>query len=79
MFCGRTHVLDKQHCPAFGKECMKCNRPNHFAEVCKQNKQQAKHPAKVNTVDMANDEYVLVVGQQNSYSRTVTANMVIGK
>ena len=79
MFCGRTHVLDKQHCPAFGKECMKCHRPNHFAEVCKQNKQQAKNPAKVNTVDMAKDECVLVVDQQNSYSRTVTANMVIGK
>ena len=75
MFCGRTHVLDKQHCPAFGKECMNCHRKNHFAEVCK----QAKHPAKVHTVDMANDEYVLVVDQQNSYSRTVTANMIIGK
>ena len=47
---------------------MKCHRPNHCADVCKQNKQQAKHPAKVNIVDMA-----------NSYSRTVMANMVIGK
>ena len=75
MFCGKTHVLDKRHCSAFGKECLKCHRPNHFAEVCKQNKQQAK----VHTVDMSNDEYVLVVNQQNSYSRTVTANMVIGK
>ena len=28
---------------------------------------------------MSNDEYLLVVNQQNSYSRTVTANMVIGK
>ena len=54
---------------------MKCHRPNHFEEVCKQNKQQAK----VHTADMSNDEYVLVVNQQNSYSRTVTANMVIGK
>ena len=75
MFCGNTHVLDKRNCPAFGKECLKCHRPNQFAEVCKQN----KHQAKVHTVDMANDEYVLVVNQQNSYSRTVTANMVIGK
>ena len=36
-------------------------------------------PVACHTVDMANDEYVLVVNQQNSYSRTVTANMVIGK
>ena len=75
MFCGRLHVLDKRHCPAFGKECLKCHRPNHFAEVCKQAKQQAK----VHTVDMANDEYVLVVNQQNTYPRTVTANMNIGR
>ena len=75
VFCGKMHVLDKRHCPALGKECLKCHRPNHFAEVCKQTKQQAK----MHTVDMADDEFVLVVNQQNSYSRTVTANMVIGK
>ena len=75
MFCGKLHVLDKRHCPAFGKECLNCHRPNHFAEVCKQAKQQAK----VHTVDMANDEYVLVVNQQNRSPRTVTANMNIGR
>ena len=74
-FCGKLHVLYKRHCPAFGKECLNCHRPNHFAEVCKQAKQQAK----VHTVDMANDEYILVVNQQNTYPRTVTANMNIGR
>ena len=63
LFCGKMHVLDKRQCPALGKECLKCHRPNHFAEVCKQTKQQVK----VHTVDMANDEYVLVVTKQASH------------
>ena len=75
MFCGKLHVLDKRHCPAFGKECLKCHRRNHFAEVCK----QAKHEAKVHTVDMEKEEYVLVVNQGNTYSRTITATMNIGR
>ena len=74
MFCGKLHVLDKRHCPAFGKECLKCHRRNHFAEVCK----QANPQAIVHTVDMAN-EYVLVVNEQNRSTRTVTANMNIGR
>ena len=75
MFCGKLHVLDKRHCPAFGKECLKCHRRNHFAEVCK----QAKHEAKVHTVDMEKEEYILVVNQGNTYSRTITATMNIGR
>lgn len=33
-FCGGKHVWDKFKCPAFGKTCKKCNKPNHFAKVC---------------------------------------------
>lgn len=30
--CGTRH--DYRKCPAFGKECRKCKKPNHFAKMC---------------------------------------------
>ena len=33
--CGRSHIKQRFQCPAFGKVCSACNKPNHFAEVCK--------------------------------------------
>ena len=34
-FCGRMHDVSKrENCPAFGKRCNKCNKQNHFANVC---------------------------------------------
>jgi hypothetical protein len=32
---GYPHKGGRQGCPAFGKECMKCRRMNHFARCCK--------------------------------------------
>ena len=32
-YCGFKHA--KRKCPAYGKVCHKCNRKNHFANVCK--------------------------------------------
>ena len=29
--CGLRHP--RKQCPAYGKQCLKCNKPNHFAEV----------------------------------------------
>lgn len=31
--CGRTHKINE--CPAYGKECFKCKRSNHFGKMCK--------------------------------------------
>ena len=31
--CGRSHVKQRTKCPAFGKLCSACNKPNHFAEM----------------------------------------------
>lgn len=33
-YCATTHKFGT--CPAFGKECLKCGRMNHFAAACKQ-------------------------------------------
>ncbi|MES9975679.1 MAG: aspartyl protease family protein, partial [Candidatus Thiodiazotropha sp.] len=33
-FCGTRHQRTKEHCPAWGKTCMKCRKKNHFARCC---------------------------------------------
>ena len=27
-FCGKTHLMEKRKCPAWGRQCTKCKRPN---------------------------------------------------
>ena len=35
-YCGQKHKLRKRElCPAFGKLCNRCNKPNHFANKCR--------------------------------------------
>ena len=34
-YCGTKHVFRKENCPAFGKQCSKCFKLNHFAKCCK--------------------------------------------
>jgi len=34
-FCGREHEFKKELCKAYGQVCRKCNKLNHFANVCK--------------------------------------------
>ena len=29
--CGRKHVPDRSKCPAYGQQCNKCGKSNHFA------------------------------------------------
>ena len=33
-FCGKSHVMNKFMCPAWGKTFNSCGRKNHFALVC---------------------------------------------
>ena len=42
-FCGRVHKFDKRLCPAFGKQCNKCKRLNHFSSVCKTTTSKVVH------------------------------------
>lgn len=37
-FCGRSHPLRKEECPAWGKICKNCSRRNHFAVKCDKKK-----------------------------------------
>ena len=33
-FCGESHKMKKELCPAYGKTCSKCGLKNHFAIKC---------------------------------------------
>ena len=33
-YCGSSHARVKEKCPAFGQECSKCSKKNHFARCC---------------------------------------------
>lgn len=39
--CGLTHGTNQQ-CPAFGVECRKCGKANHFARMCRSNHPKTK-------------------------------------
>jgi transposase InsO family protein len=40
--CGKGHAKDrKKHCPAYGQQCHKCKKWNHFASACRTPKVQA--------------------------------------
>ena len=48
-FCGHNHK--KRDCPAFGKECNKCGRKNHFSKMCKsesESKRDSRRPRQAN-------------------------------
>jgi hypothetical protein len=51
-YCGGMHEWNKTKCPAYGKECRKCRKLNHFASVCKTKRQTVK---KVDTPSDSSD------------------------
>ena len=38
-YCGKTHQMQKELCPAYGKFCSKCGKPNHCSTVCMSSKE----------------------------------------
>ena len=87
-FCGNTHVWKKEECPAWGKQCTKCGKRNHFAVKCSQT---TRTQGAVNTLAFAQDdyfeendeEYTLVLDNSinnhsnGSHSRKLYAHLVI--
>ena len=56
--CGRQHP--PRSCPAWGKQCSKCNGPNHFADYCFTGK------AKVHSVEYENNELFIGNVERNT-------------
>jgi len=51
-FCGYKHPFTQpSRCPAFGKQCLKCKKEGHFAQVCPGN---VKEGLKVDLVKQEN-------------------------
>ena len=42
-YCGGQHQPDKLKCPAYGKVCRHCKKPNHFQSMCRQSQKQQQH------------------------------------
>lgn len=63
-YCGIKHTRGK--CPAYGKECMKCGRYNHFANVCKTTGRQKSNDMSINAINNDNHETELVVYTLNN-------------
>ena len=50
--CGKSHIKQRTKCPAFGKICSACKKPNHFAEMSKSSPGRNSLPRNgVNLVD----------------------------
>ena len=69
--CGTQHA--PRQCPAFGKTCLKCNKPNHFAKCCFANTSQTfSNPnhsvSHLNYLNKSSDEnyYINVSIEQNN-------------
>ena len=70
-FCGYTHAMKRDMCPAYGKTCNKCKGQNHFASRCtgagSGKWKQSKHKESVkaldgdNVVDTDSDDSVMIV------------------
>ena len=41
-FCGYQHVLGKNNCPAYGKQCRGCLKWNHFKGCCNEKREASK-------------------------------------
>ena len=58
--CGLKH--EKSKCPAEGKKCAKCTKPNHFARVCKSKPKERKSVYGVEENQDSDDEPYMFVG-----------------
>ena len=72
-FCGQEHKFQKELCPAFGRTCKKCKKPNHFADMCRSRFENVRF------ADMENssDEELLVLESQRvaEYPKRIYARL----
>ena len=60
-FCGRSHIMKKAECPAWGKTCSLCKRKNHVAKKCtaqEKTRKVRKHIHQVTAPDDSDDEWI---------------------
>ena len=53
--CGQPWTIDhRSKCQAIGQTCRRCNKPNHFATVCKSNLNRPTNTQRVNEIENNN-------------------------
>ena len=74
--CGNWHTR-QQACPAFGAECRKCGRKNHFAKMCC-TKSRPLHGIHMDDNDESTDDMFIGALQKNNITKewqiTITLN-----
>ena len=81
-FCGRTHPMKKEKCPAWGETCNECGKKNHFQKMCRQREGKTKFKSKkavhaLHDSESDSDEYLLSVGREKD-DKIINAKMQIG-
>ena len=67
--CGSQHP--KKQCPAFGKQCRKCNKLNHFAKCCRSTRRKVESVAQSESNSQNNSQSDLMfVGAIDHNSKT---------
>jgi len=83
-YCGKRHAKVRQQCPAWGQECNKCGKANHFAKQCKAKKvnvstfvRNVDHREELSSNSDSSDEFVNVVSQKSKPSRDIKCEMTV--
>ena len=58
-YCSNKLHKHKTECPAYGKQCHKCSKYNHFAKLCKSVK--SVHEVTSEQTDYDSDCYVMIL------------------
>lgn len=78
-FCGQSHLRTKEKCPAFGKMCKKCGKPNHFAKKCSsgQVKSKSKHKVRAVSEESEDSDEIMVVKDEKHYKKKIVGRFKI--
>lgn len=67
-YCGRSHKV--RECPAFGKNCDRCNKRNHFSIVCKMKNVEIINESNNNSDFYCSDNDEFFIGLLENVSQT---------
>ena len=83
-FCGNTHVMKREECPAWGKQCSKCGQSNHFPVKCPNSKyrprvHKVQHDDSNTDSETSDEEWIKVVhSQDHKSSKEVKCRLLVG-
>ena len=84
-YCGNKTHRTKTECPAYGKQCHKCSKYNHFAKLCKSSKsvhevsgEQLNYDSDYSDDGNTDSFYVHTVGQSSSQPDQVFVKVSVG-